>query len=163
MKLVNILINEDLLFAQTAFERAGAGDVVELAGIYLGLLKSYRDQLRTLGGTPQLDYAMRSAIAKELVEQSRSAVRSAIETTISEHNRVEALLESFTLISGWEAAITLNELRYDNTDDWALIGSDVRSPSTNEHLSVQEAVKVAGALRRKAYSDRKPAIAPTEP
>lgn len=162
MKLVNILINEDLLFAQTAFERAEAGDIVELAGIYLGLLKAYRDQLRSLGGIPQLDYAMRSAIAKELVEQSRSAVRSAIETTTSERNRVEALLESFTLISGWEAAITLNEMRYDNTDDWALVGSDVRSELTNEHLSVQEAVAVAGALRRKAYADRKPATAAPE-
>jgi hypothetical protein len=163
MKLVSILINEDLLFAQTAFERAEAGDVVELAGIYLGLLKAYRDQLRTLGGMPQLDYAMRSAIAKELVEQSRNAVRSAIETTTSERNRVEALLESFTLITGWEAAITLNELRYGNADDWELIGSDVRSPSTNEHLTVQEAVVVAGDLRRKAYTSRKPSIAPTEP
>ena len=154
MKIIKLLINEDLRAAEIAFERATGGDVIELARIYLGLLNAYREQLHKLGGIPQIDHAMRSAIAKELVEQSRHAVRSAIETTTSERNRVESLLESFTLISGWEAAAAFNEVHYEGANDWELVGSEVHSLSRDAGMSVQAAVTTAGALRREAYSNR---------
>lgn len=154
MRIIKLLINEDLHTAEIAFERATARDVVELAGVYLALLKAYREQLRKLGGIPQIDYALRSAIGKELVEQSRHAVRTAIETTTSERNRVELLLKSFTLISGWEAATALNQARYKRMADWELSGSEVRSMSNGESMSVKEAAITVGLLRREAYSNR---------
>ncbi|MGD9587639.1 MAG: hypothetical protein AB7Q37_10515 [Pyrinomonadaceae bacterium] len=155
MKIIKLLINEDLLKAELSLENATADDVVELGKNYLEKLKEYRDQLHQLGGIPEIKLAEESRLGRELIEQSRKAVRSAIEVTTNERNRVEALIDSFTLINGWDAAATFNRLKHKDATDWELVGAEVRIASNGERMSVQEAVETAGQLRREAYINGK--------
>jgi hypothetical protein len=155
MKIINLLINEDLLNAEIALERATSDNIVELGKTYLALLAEYRDQLHKLGGLPEISFAEQSKLGRELIEQSRKAVRAAIELSVRERNRVEALVESFTLINGWDAAATFNKLRHKDATDWELHGSEVRVASNGEKMNVQEAVTTAGLLRRNAYISNK--------
>ena len=155
MKIINLLINEDVLKAELALEKASPDDVVELGKTYLGQLKEYREQLHQLGGIPEISIAEQSKLGRELIEQSRKAVRSAIEVTTNERNRVESLVESFTLINGWDAAATFNRLKHKDSTDWELAGSEVRIATNGERMSVTEAVETAGRLRREAYINEK--------
>lgn len=155
MKIINSLINEDLLKAELALEKASADDVVELGNRYLEKLKEYREQLHQLGGIPEIDFAQQSRLGRELIEQSRRAVRAAIEVTTNERNRVESLVDSFTLINGWDAATTFNRLKHMDSTDWELAGTEVRIASNGERMTVTEAVETAGRLRREAYITRK--------
>lgn len=156
MKIINLLINEDVLKAELALEKASADNVIELGKTYLGQLKEYREQLHQLGGIPEISFAtQQSKLGRELIEQSRKAVRSAIEVTTNERNRVESLVESFTLINGWDAAATFNRLRHKDSTDWELAGSEVRIATNGERMSVTEAVETAGRLRREAYINEK--------
>ena len=155
MKIINLLINEDVLKAEMALEKASADDVVALGNSYLGKLKEYREQLHELGGLPEISFAEQSRLGRELIEQSRKAVRSAIEVTTNERNRVESLVDSFTLINGWDAAATFNRLRHKDSSDWELAGPEVRIASNGERISVEEAVVTAGRLRREAYISEK--------
>lgn len=151
MKIINLLINEDVLKAELALEKASPDNVVELGKSYLAKLKEYREQLHELGGIPEISFAQQSKLGRELIEQSRKAVRSAIEVTTNERNRVESLMDSFTLINGWDAAATFNRLRHKDSSNWELAGSEVRIASNGERLSVEDAVATAGRLRREAY------------
>ena len=155
MKIINLLINEDLLKAELALEKASADDVVELGQSYLEKLKEYREQLHQLGGIPEISFAQQSRLGRELIEQSRKAVRAAIEVTTNERNRVESLVDSFTLINGWDAAATFNRLRHKDSTDWELAGAEVRIASNGERMTVTEAVETAGKLRREAYINGK--------
>lgn len=155
MKIINLLINEDVLKAELALEKASTDDVVELGKNYLQKLKEYRDQLHQLGGIPEISFAQQSKLGRELIEQSRKAVRSAIEVTTKERNRVESLVDSFTLINGWDAADTFNRLKHKDSTDWELAGSEVRIATNGERMSVEEAVETAGRLRRDAYINGK--------
>lgn len=155
MRIINLLINEDLLKAELALEKASADDVVELAESYLEKLKEYREQLHQLGGIPEINFAQQSRLGRELIEQSRKAVRAAIEVTTSERNRVETLIDSLTLINGWDAAMTFNRLKHKDSADWELVGAEVRIASNGERMTVTEAVETAGKLRREAYTDGK--------
>jgi hypothetical protein len=151
MKIISLLINEDVLKAEMDLEGATSEDIVERANVYLGLLKEYREQLHGLGGIPEIDFAQQSKLGRELVEQSRKAVRAAIEITTAERNRVESLVESFTLINGWDAATTFNRLKHKDSTAWELSGSEVHIVGNGERMSVTHAVEMAGTLRRKAY------------
>lgn len=151
MKIINLLINEDVLKAEIALERAGSDDIVTLGRAYLASLREYREQLHGLGGIPDINLAEQSKLGRELVEQSRRAIRAAIEITTNERNRVESLLDSFTLINGWDAAATFNRLKYKDSTSWEMNGSEVRIPGNGERLSIQDAVETAGDLRRRAY------------
>jgi len=52
MKIVNLLINEDVLNAEIALEHADSENIIELGKAYLALLKEYREQLpRPASGT----------------------------------------------------------------------------------------------------------------
>ncbi len=155
MKMINLLINEDLLKAELALEKASADNVVELGKGYLEKLKEYREQLHQLGGLPEISFAQQSKLGRELIEQSRKAVRSAIEVTTNERNRVEGLIESFTLVNGWDAASTFNRLKHKGSTDWELSGSEVRVASNGERMSVVDAVETASRLRREAYINEK--------
>ena len=155
MKIINSLINEDLLKAELALEKASADDVVELGNRYLEKLKEYREQLHQLGGIPEISFAQQSRLGRELIEQSRKAVRAAIEVTTNERNRVESLVDSFTLINGWDAATTFNRLIQMHSTDWELSGTEVRIASNGERMTVTEAVETAGRLRREAYITQK--------
>jgi hypothetical protein len=151
MKIINLLINEDLLKAEIALERATADDIVELGNRYLDKLNEYREQLHGLSGIPEIDFAQQSRIGRELIEQSRKAVRAAIEVTTNERNRVESLINSLTLVNGWDAAATFNRLEHKDSKDWELAGTEVRVAKGGERMSVQDAVELAGLLRREAY------------
>jgi len=155
MKILNLLINEDVLKAEIAFEQANIDKIVDLGRKYLVLLSEYREQLHKLGGLPDLDLAERSKLGRELVEQSRKAVRSAIEVTTSERNRVESLIESFTLINGWDAAATFNRLKHKDAASWELQGSEVRIAGDSDSMKIEEAIETAGLLRRRAYIENK--------
>ena len=151
MKMINLLINEDLVAAELALEKACADDLIELGKRYLEKLKEYRQQLHQLGGIPEINLAQQSRLGRELIEQSRKAIRSAIEVTTSERNRVESLMDSFTLINGWDAAATLNRLRHKESTEWELAGSEVRIANNGERMSIAAAVETAGRLRREVY------------
>lgn len=151
MKIVSLLINEELLKAELDLERATAGNVVELGNIYLELLKLYREELQKLGGIRELAFAQQTRLGRELIEQSRKAIRSAIEVTTSERNRVESLVDSFTLINVWDAAATFNKLKHKGSTEWEVAGSEVRISSNRERMSVPDAVDTASELRREAY------------
>ena len=151
MEIVNLLINEDVLKAEIALEHADSENIIELGRSYLVLLNEYREQLHKLGSLPEINLAHQSKLGRALVEQSRKAVRAAIEVTTSERNRVESLIEMFTLINGWDAASTFNRLKHENSVAWELRGSEVRIAGSDNGLKVEEAVAVAGLLRRRAY------------
>jgi hypothetical protein len=155
MRMINLLINEDLVTAELALEKASADDVVELGKNYLNKLKEYREQLHELRGIPEIKFAQQSKLGRELIEQSRKAIKAAIEVTTNERNRVEALVDSLTLINGWDAAATLNHLRHKDSTDWELAGSEVRIANNGERMSVAAAVETAGRLRREAYISEK--------
>lgn len=140
--------------------RAGTHEsVVDRAEAYLSLLNEYRERLHKIEGIPKAGYAGRSAFARELVEQTRSAVRTAIETTTTERNRVEGLLHAFTPDSGWGAVETLNLFVYKNACDWELIGTEIRAVSIGAHMTLPVAVAAAGRLRREAYCNESLAAA----
>jgi hypothetical protein len=150
MTIINLLINESLLEAELALSKATSDNVVELCRNYIKLLTEYRDRLYELRGIPEINLAQTSLLGRELIEQARKAVRAAVEITVRERNRTESLLESFTSISGYEAAETFNQLKYKGFDNWELRGGGIRATG-GEPLRIEEAVDLAGGLRRAAY------------
>jgi hypothetical protein len=149
----NLLLNENLLNAELAVRRATRDNIVELCRKYLQILTEYRDQLQSLRGMPEINLQQPSTLARELIDQSRKAIRAAIEITVCERNQTEALLKSFTSISGYEAVETFNKLKYKGFDNWELRTGGIRLKNGVEDkpITVQEAVDIAGKLRRDAY------------
>jgi hypothetical protein len=152
VKIVNLLINEDLLNAEAALGQANSDELLEACNRYLKLLNEYRDQLHSLGGMPEMNISEQSRLGRELVEQSRKAVRAAAEAAISERNKVEGLIDSFTLINAWDAAETFNRLKHKGSDKWEMTGSRVGITGNGESMGVQEAVETARMLRREVYA-----------
>jgi predicted phage tail protein len=153
MKIVNLLINENVLKAELELEQATSENIVQFCRNYLALLTEYRDQLFSLRDIPELNLEQQSALARELVEQARRAVRAAVEITVKERNRTEALLASFTKITISEAAATFNLFSYKGHTNWQAGSAGVQSADGTdvERISVEEAVATAGRLRREAY------------
>lgn len=157
MSTVRSLVNEQLMRAEADMRGATPDDVTEQAEGYLQMLDKYLIQLRDLKGIPRVKDAGESPFARELVEQIRGSVRSAIENATSERNRIESLISSFTMVTGWSAVETFNLLGYRNACDWELIGTRVRSVSEGATMSVTDAVLDAKRLRREAYFENKKA------
>jgi hypothetical protein len=157
MLIVNLLVNENLVNAESALNKATSGNIIELCRNYILVLNSYRDELSKLRGTPEISFQQSSTLARELTEQVRRAIRGAIEITTRERNMTESLLKSFTAISGYEAVDTLNQMQHKGFDNWELQSSGVRSKrhAGDELMTIQEAVETAGALRREAYVTKK--------
>lgn len=154
MTIINLLINERLIDAELALSKATSDNIVELCRIYLKLLTEYRDQLYELRGIPEINLKQSSSVlGRELVEQARKAVRAAVEITVRERNATESLLESFTSINGFEAAETFNQLQYKGFSAWELRAKGIRPKdgAGDEPIPVEEAVSLAGQLRREAY------------
>jgi len=153
MKIINLLINESVLKAELALEHAKSEDIIQLCRNYLALLTEYRDQLFGLRDIPELNLDLQSALARELIEQARRAVRAAIEITVREHNRTEALLKSFTTITKHDAAKTFNLFSYKGHTNWEAGSGGVQSSDGKEveKMTVEEAVEIASRLRREAY------------
>lgn len=145
-------LEEKLLKARLALDRATSESIIELCKQYLALLDEYRGELRRLPRTLELNTKTRSSISLKEVYDNRKEVRAAIEHTTQERNRVQALLLSFTAVSGYEATATLNRLRYKGHDNWELSAGGVRSgDNAKNRMTVQEAVEVASLLRREEH------------
>ena len=153
MNIVRSLDNEQLTRAEADMQAGTPDDVVAHAEEYLRLLDAHLTRLRDHKGVPRVADAGQSPFARELVEQVRGAVRASIEHVTSERNRIESLIASFTMVTGWSAAETFNLLGYRNACDWELIGTRVRSASKGADMSVTDAVTEAKRLRREAYFD----------
>lgn len=153
MLIIEMLVNENLIKAEAALNGADSGNIVELCREYLRILTEYRAELYKLRGIPEINLEQTSALARELVDQARKAIRCAVEITTRERNRTEILLDSFTTISGYEAVITFNQLKYKGFDNWELKASVVYSRNNGgfEQITMPEAIKAASLLRRESY------------
>lgn len=153
MFIIELLVNENLINAETALNRANSGNVVELCREYLQILTEYRDELYKLRGIPEINLAQPSTFARELVEQVRKAIRSAVEITTRERNQTELLLASFTTISGYEAVNIFNQLKFKGFDNWELKANSIYSQNNEgfEQIVMQEAIEAASLLRRESY------------
>ena len=153
MLIIEMLVNENLIKAESALNGANSGNIVELCREYLQILTEYRDQLYKLRGVPEINLEQPSALARELVEQVRKAIRSTIEITTRERNHTELLLDSFTSISGYEVVNTFNRLKYRGFDNWELKANAVNSKNNGdfEQIAMQEAIDEASLLRRESY------------
>lgn len=145
-------LEEKLRRARLALDGAASDNIIELCKQYLTLLALYRAELYKLPDTLELDPRSRSSSTREDVSGARKAVRAAIEHTTQERNQTETLLLSFTAVSGYEAAETLNTGKYKGQDTWELRGGRVGcGDSPDKRMSVQEAVETASLLRREAH------------
>ena len=151
MRLIKSMENSNLNNARTALEEGTPDDVVRRAEKYLVLLEQHLDSLRSLKGVPRASYAAQSKFASLLIEQTRAAIRTEIESSTGEKNRIRALLDSLLMVSGWAAVQTLNGQRFQDACDWELIGTSVRSIAAGASLAIPEAVIEASRLRREAY------------
>ena len=157
MKIINLPTNDGLKKAELALDQATNDNIIELCQDYLRQLDAYRDELYQFRNKPELNLNQQSSLGRELIEQSRKAVRSALEFTVRERNKIQSLLESFTLISGYQATATFNNLKYKGFDNWEMQSSGVRLKDTNsdEFMTIEQAVEIAGKLRREAYIEHK--------
>ena len=152
MLIIELLVNEDLIKAEFALNRANSGDIIDLCREYLRILTEYRDELYKLRGVPETSFPQ-SSLARELIEQVRKSIRTALEITIRERNKTELLLKSFTSVSGYEAVETFNRLKYRGFDNWELKANSINSHNNEgfDQIAIQEAVETASLLRREAY------------
>ena len=157
MKIINLPTNERLKKAELALNEANSDNIIQLCQDYLQQLNAYRNELYQLRNAPELNLNQQSTLERELIEQSRKAVRSAIEFTVRERNKIQSLLDSFTSINGYRATATFNNIKYKGFDNWEMQSSGVRLKDTNnaEFMTIQQAVETAGKLRREAYIEHK--------
>ncbi|MBX7173165.1 MAG: hypothetical protein K1X72_19505 [Pyrinomonadaceae bacterium] len=153
MQIIKLLISEKITNAKFALRNASSENIIELCREYLRLLDEFRDELDKLRGTPEINSSPNSLLARELIEQTRKAIRAEVELTTEEFNNTEALLNSFVSISDYDAVQTFNKLEYKGFIEWELRANEVRlkDDSNQEKFTAQEAIKIAGELRRKAY------------
>lgn len=157
MKIIDLIINEDIVEAELAFAMATSTDIIELCRNYLACLNRYRDQLLGLKEIPEIDLREPSSFGRELTDQARRAVRAAMEETNTKRAFFDALLASFIMISGYDAAKTLNARRFKGFDSWESYSGGVRLKYDRDArgLTMDEAVKAASLLRREAWLENK--------
>lgn len=139
-------LEEKLSKARLALAGATSESLVELCQQYLALLAQYRSALYTLPATFDLNPSRQTSEIREIV-------RAAIEQTTVEREWTEALLRSFTMISGYGAVETFNRQQYKGRDDWQLKAGGVsfRDETGLQKMTVQEAVETASLLRREEH------------
>jgi hypothetical protein len=154
------MVNENLLQAERALKKATCDNIIELCEKYLSLLYEYREELYKFRGSPEINLQSSSSLGRELVDQTRAAIRNAVEKTTRERNETESLLKSFTVISGYDAMKTFNQLEYKGFSEWEMRANEVRlkTDTNNERFTVQEAVETASLLRRQAYVEFKTTV-----
>lgn len=145
-------LEEKLNHAKDALKRATRKDIIELCKRYLAVLAEYRSKLYELQWTSRTHQSFASPSPENLV-LTRGAIRAAIENTTKERHGTEMLLFSFTTISGYEAVEIFNRQKYEGREDWELRSSGVKSTgiSGGDLMTIQEAVDIAGLLRRDEY------------
>lgn len=146
------ILEAKLRQSRLALDAAPSESIVELCKKYLALLAEYRGELYRLPRALELYIPARSSLSPAEIGDRRKEVRTAIEQTTQERNRVAALLLSFTAVSGYEATATLNRLRHKGHDSWELRAGGVRwDESDSNRMTVQEAVEAASLLRREEH------------
>ena len=145
-------LEKRLQASKQAVNRATSESIVQQCKKYLALLAEYRSRLYELQGVltgPQLSAS--TSLPEEL--PNRQTIREAIERTTRERNRTQLLLLSFTTVSGYEAVEIFNQRKYEGHDDWELRASGVkfRGGDNSDLMTIQEAVNLAGMLRREDY------------
>jgi hypothetical protein len=145
-------LEQRLQASKQAVNRATSESIVKQCKEYLALLAEYRSQLYDLPGTPGVNQPSASPSLTEEVPD-RKTIREAIERTTRERNRTQLLLLSFTTVSGYEAVEIFNQRKYEGHDDWELRASGVkfRGGDNNDLMTIQEAVNLAGLLRREDH------------
>lgn len=153
MLIIELLVNENLIKAESALNTANCGNIIECCREYLRILTEYREELYKLRGTSEINLDQQSSLARELVEQVRKVIRSTVEITTRERNQTQLLLESFTSINGYEAVNTFNQLKYKGFENWELKANSVNSQNNGgfEQIAMPEAIEAASLLRREAY------------
>jgi hypothetical protein len=142
-------LEERVHHAKRALGGATSGNIIELCKQYLALLDEYRGELYKLPATLGVNLKDGPSSRREDTDETRKAVRLAIEDLTKEHNVTKALLLSFTVVSGYEAVAALNARKYKGHDTWELKASGVRFDGDAENgMTVQEAVERASLLRR---------------
>ena len=152
-------LEEKLRTARLALDGATSESIIELCKQYLSLLAEYRAELYRLPDTLELNPRSKSS-AREDVDDTRKTVRAAIEQTTYERNRVEALLLSFTAVSGYRAVETFNRQKYKGRDDWKLSAGGVsfNDDTGGQRMTIQAAVDTASLLRREKHVAKNAAI-----
>jgi len=144
-------LEQRLQAAKQAVNRATSESIVEQCKQYLELLAEYRNQLYELQGTPAVSQQSTSLSLPE--GPDRKTIREAIERSTRERNSTQLLLLSFTTVSGYEAVEIFNQRKYEGHDDWELRSSGVKFQGGDDSdlLTIQEAVELAGMLRREDH------------
>jgi hypothetical protein len=145
-------LEQRLQAAKHAVNSATSESIVAQCKQYLALLADYRSRLYELSGNAAVrQQSVSPSLPEELPD--RKTIREAIEITTRERNRTQLLLLSFTTVSGYEAVEIFNRRKYDGHDDWELRASGVkfRDGDDNDLMTVQEAVDLAGMLRREDH------------
>jgi hypothetical protein len=158
-------LEEKLRHARLALDTATGENIIALCKQYLALLAEYRAELYTLPDTLELNRMSGTSSARADVDGTRKAVRAAIEHMTRERLWVEALLLSFTAISGYGAVETFNRQKYRGHDDWKLSAGGVgfSDAAGVERMTIQESVETASLLRRNEYVNEKAAPAGSKP
>jgi hypothetical protein len=145
-------LEQRLQASKHALNRATSESIVEQCKQYLALLAEYRNRLYDLQGIPAVGQQPASPSPPEEIPD-RKTIREAIERTTHERNRTQLLLLSFTTVSGYEAVEIFNERKYEGHDDWELRASGVkfRGGDDSDLMTIQEAVDLAGLLRREDH------------
>ena len=145
-------LEQRLQASKQALNRATSESIVEQCKQYLALLAEYRSRLYELQGTPAVNQQSASSSVTEEVPD-RKTIREAIERTTRERNRTHLLLLSFTTVSAYEAVEIFNKRKYEGHDDWELRSSGVkfRGGDDSDLMTIQEAVDLAGMLRREDH------------
>ena len=140
-------LEQRLETSKHALNRATSESIIEQCKQYLALLAEYRNRLYDLQGTPAVNRQSPS-LSEEVPD--RKTIREAIEKTTRERNKTQLLLLSFTTVSGYEAVEIFNQRKYEGHDDWELRASGVkfRGGDDSDLMTIQEAVELAGMLRR---------------
>lgn len=146
-------LEERLHHMKRSLDYAESGNIIERCTQYLTLLAEYRSELYKLPETLGLNLkAGSSSTTMEDNDETRKAVRAAIEGFTKEHNTTKALLLSFTVVSGYEAVATLNRQKYKGHDIWELKAGGVGIDGNScDRMTVQEAVERASLLRREEH------------
>src|ERR1044072_4416845 len=146
-------LEQKLQASKQAVNSATSESIVKQCKEYLALLGEYRSQLYELQGTSGLSQQSASPSLSEEVPPDRKTIREAIERTTRERNRTQLLLLSFTTVSGYEAVEIFNQRNYGGHDDWELRASGVkfRGGDNSDLMTVQDAVDLAGLLRREDH------------
>ena len=152
MKLLNLLIDHEVLRAEIQLEDATAENVLERAKVYFALLCAFRRQLETFAGMSVMREPGPARFAATTTDRPVDPIATAIGVVESEITRVDRLIVSFTTISAWEAAQIFNRVGYRGSTEWEAAANEVRTTIGTERIPAENAVEAAGLLLRKEYA-----------